>query len=131
MEIKSWVSTDILVEPYTEIDRIESNISDVEGVIAGWNSYITALGWTSGTRDVEWVLATSELQSFEDRLNLMAMVLGLSYTFVTWVGLIPVDYQVLNKYEDLTALLELIGLLAPDSFKYCGTIYSGEDGDIY
>ena len=131
MEIKSWVSTDILVEPYTEIDRIEGNISDVETVIAGWSPYITALGWTPGLRTIEWVLVKTELQSFEDRLDLLATVLGLDYSFVTWVGLTPVDYQVLNKYENLTALLELIGTLAPDSFKYTGTFSCGEDGEIY
>jgi len=128
---KSWIPTDILVEPYTEFNRIEDNIGEVETLLSALTSYIAPYGGAPGARTVQWVLAKSELQSFESRLDAICQIVYPPYDPVTWVGLMRVDSAVLNKYEVLLNYLYLLGTLGGDSFKYSGTFYCGEDGEIY
>lgn len=125
---KSWASSDVITSPHEELNRIEGN-----------NKYIKdELDWTRigvQTHKTDWALAdaptTAQAQNIDDNIREIAQMYHLPYTIRNWSGIVRADWVCLNDWEGTLLSVKPIADLGEASLRFCGTMATGEDGDIY
>lgn len=126
---KTWARTDIIAEPHTELNRIEGNCKYI------YDLYIVWAGIPAQTHKTDWaqtsIPTTAQAKNIDDNIRNFAAAAGLAYTTRDWGSIVKADNLLLNEWEDTLAAMKPIADLAAASLDYCGTLYTGEDGDIY
>lgn len=126
---KSWVSSDIIADPASELNRIEGNTEYLYDLLVTWallDAQTHKTDWSIPTE-----ITTALAKRIDDNLHALADAYGLAYTTRDWTGIVIADYRVWNEWEAVCAALYDWATNGGNQLIYCGTLYAGEDGGIY
>ena len=123
---KSWSPSDVIESPADELNRIEGNQEYLE----------SALDFTrisNQTHKTDWTMAdyptAAQAQNIDDNIRELATMYHLPFATRNWSSLVRADWQLWTDWERTQATAKTIADLAAPT--YCGTLSTGEDGDIY
>jgi len=116
---------------YTDLDRIEVNIDELNTYIATYiNDTITAYSKYSVIRDNEWIPSEAEWEHIEDGMNDLAKYSGYPTGFsviLNYTAPFNWGYTDANRWEINLDLIDIQN----DALKTCGNFSCSEGDMIY
>lgn len=129
--IKNWGPNDNYGPD--ELNRVEANTQYIADYLADAGYIVDLLPIKTDRTEQGYEFADSltRVETNIDRLA-AAFVFPPGYEAPrSWAALLRHDYRDANRLEHNLELIYNWAVLAVAAFRYCGTLYAGEDGDIY
>jgi hypothetical protein len=127
----NWLSTDRY--NFVDLNRVENNTHELVTYLASIGYTIASLTYDTGRviTSIDYLTSINRVESNIETIKDGFITPPDWEETKTWTVDLTFNYEDANRLEvSLDQLLNL-GVLVYDSFKYCGTFYSGEDGLIY
>lgn len=131
MELKTnWTSEDTYNAG--DLNRVEAMTAQIADSLAQ-AGYQATLEPIYAGRDITSFEFASSLNRIERNINAVhdGFVPLPGFEAKVWAAGMPFDYRDANRLERNLQLLYLWGGRTLDAFRYCGTFYCGEGGEIY
>lgn len=119
---------------FDDLNRVEINSEYVATLLTEYRGEPVTIPVVTN-RDMTKIEFFDSLNRIEGNIQTLADLffepVGWIEPKTNWQSGQPFDWRDANRLERNLALLHDLLLKAFESYKYCGTFYAGEDGDIY
>ena len=122
--VKSWVSSDTIAAPETELNRIEGNIKAIYDLLTPYT--IVA----AQTHKVDWAQTdyptTAQAKNIDDNIKAFYDLYCLTFTGQDWTGIVFADWRQLNYWETKIQTMYTQALALEATIRLCGSFNCGE-----